>query len=242
MGTWNKRATLTLVPLGLAGCDGELSTLNPAGPVAYEVAWLWWAMLTGAIVLTLMVGILVMMGFGRPRAVPERRWTLALGVWFSVAILSVMLVAGLWVGERILPRDTGAVQVRVHTFQWGWRFTQPGPDGEPVETDNILYIPAGEPVVALVTSEDVIHSFWVPRLAGKIDAVPGRTNEVLLQADEPGLYEGVCAEFCGVGHALMRFQVVAYSPDNPPDALMAQPAGELSDVPPPGIQPQGATE
>jgi len=216
----------------LAGCDGPLSTLNPAGPVARDIAWLWWAMLAGAALITLMVGVLVAMGFGRPRDIPERRWTMTLGLWFSVAVLSVMLAAGLWVGERILPRDAGAVQVQAHAYQWGWRFTQPGADGQPVETTDILYIPAGQPVEVLVTAEDVIHSFWVPRLAGKVDAIPGRTNRLRLQADAPGHHDGLCAEFCGVGHAVMRFVLVAYPHDSPPEALMQDR----------GVQPQGATE
>jgi len=229
-----KSPGLVLVPLALAGCDGPLSALSPAGPAARDIAWLWWAMLAGAAALTLLVLVLVAMGFGRPREVPERRWTVALGVWFSVAILGALLVAGLWVGERNLPPGNGAVQVRVHAHQWGWRFTQPGPDGAPVETRDVLYIPAGEAIEVLVSAEDVIHSFWVPRLAGKIDAIPGRVNRLFLQADAPGRYGGVCAEFCGAGHALMRFEVVAYPPDDPPDALR-QPA-------PPAALPQGASE
>ncbi|MCC5970574.1 MAG: cytochrome c oxidase subunit II [Pararhodobacter sp.] len=203
----------------LVGCDGPLSTLSPAGPIAAEIAWLWWAMLAGAALLTLMVGVLVAMSFGRPRDIPERRWTVTLGVWFSIAVLSVVLATGLWLGERILPRDDGAVTVHAHGFQWGWRFTQPGADGQPVETLDTLYIPAGQPVDVLVTSGDVIHAFWVPRLAGKIDAIPGRENRLRLQADMPGRFDGVCAEFCGLGHAVMRFAVIAYPPDAPPEAL-----------------------
>lgn len=220
---WHKPLSLVLVPLALAGCEGPLSALSPAGPVARDIAWLWWAMLAGAALITVMVGVLVALGFGRPRDIPARRWTIDLGLWFSMAVLSIMLAAGLWVGERILPRDAGAVQVQAHAVQWGWRFTQPGADGQPVETNDILYIPAGQPVEVLVTSEDVIHAFWVPRLAGKVDAIPGRTNRLRLQADAPGRHDGLCAEFCGLGHAVMRFQLVAYPPDNPPEALTQQP-------------------
>jgi len=208
-----------LVPVALAGCDGPLSALNAGGQVARDIAWLWWAMLAGAGLITAMVGVLVVMGFGRPRDIPERRWTVALGLWFSVAVLGTLLAAGLWVGERILPRGGGAVEVRAHAVQWGWHFTQPGAQGAAVQSVDTLYIPAGQPVDVLVTSEDVIHAFWVPRLAGKIDAIPGRENRLRLQADAPGQYGGLCAEFCGLGHAAMRFTVIAYPPDALPEAL-----------------------
>jgi len=176
-------------------------------------------MLAGAALLTLMVIVLVAMSFGPPRPVSPRRWTHGLGVGFSMVVLSVTLAGGLWVGERILPRDDGAVEVHAHAFQFGWEFTQPGPDG-PVVTPGILYIPAGQPVDVLITSEDVIHSFWVPQLAGKMDAVPGRTNRMRLQADQPGLLRGLCAEFCGEGHAVMRFDVQVIAAEDWPAALL----------------------
>ncbi|WP_420225042.1 cytochrome c oxidase subunit II [Pigmentiphaga litoralis] len=77
-------------------------------------------------------------------------------------------------------------------------------------TQTIIHIPAGEPIDFHITSRDVIHSFWIPRLGGKMDAIPGRINVMRLQADAPGIYRGVCAEFCGVGHALMPFEVHAH--------------------------------
>ncbi|MCC5988923.1 MAG: cytochrome c oxidase subunit II [Pararhodobacter sp.] len=211
---------MSAVPLALAGCDTELSALSPAGPAAAQIAWLWWGMLAASSALFLLVLVLVAMSFGAPRDVPARRWTHTLGVGFSLAVLSVFLAAGLWVGERLVPRGAAAVEVRAHAFQWGWRFTQPGPRGM-VETHDVLHIPAGEPVDVIVTAEDVIHAFWVPRLAGKIDAVPGRQNRLRLQADEPGRYAGMCAEFCGVGHAIMPFEVIAHPSEDWPQAVTA---------------------
>src|SRR5690606_31578213 len=82
-----------------------------------------------------------------------------------------------------------------------------------ITTTNNLHIPAGTVIDLNLQSADVIHSFWVPRLAGKLDNIPGRTNTMWLTADEPGTYYGQCAEFCGLGHALMRFQVIAHEPD-----------------------------
>lgn len=214
-----KRRGALAVPVLLAGCNTPLSTLAPAGPVAADIAVLWWVMLAGAAVLTLLVVGLVAAGFGRPRQVDERRWSVTLGVWFPLTVLAVLLAAAIWAGERAVARGP-AVEVRAHAFQFGWTFTHPGPDG-PVETATVLHIPAGQPVDVLITAQDVIHGFWVPRLSGKLDAIPGRENRLRLQADQPGSYDGVCAEFCGLGHAAMAFEVVAHPPDNWPPRLEA---------------------
>ncbi|MGY6695078.1 MAG: cytochrome c oxidase subunit II [Roseinatronobacter sp.] len=202
----------------LMGCDGELSTLAPAGPVASDIAMLWWIMLAGSAAITLLMIVLIFLSLGRPRATSGKFWTHGMGLAFSLVILTSLLAVGLWVGERIVPRDDGAVTVQAHARQWGWTFTHQGPDGVAVETEDLLHIPAGQPVDVLITSEDVIHAFWVPQLAGKMDAIPGRTNRARLQADEPGQYEGLCAEFCGLGHARMRFSVQAHAVW-PPDLI-----------------------
>lgn len=197
--------------LVLAGCGGPLSTLQPGGPIAADIAWLWWSMLIGAGVLTALVLVLLAMGWGRARPVNARVWTHGMGLWFSMAVLSVILGAGLWVGERILPRDDAAISVQAHALQWGWEFTHTDASGAEMRSNGTLHIPAGQPVDVLITSQDVIHSFWVPQLAGKMDAIPGRVNRARLQADAPGRFAGLCAEFCGVGHAHMRFDVVAHA-------------------------------
>lgn len=198
--------------------------LEPGGPVAADIAWLWWAMLAGAGVLTVLVLALLALGWGRARAVDARVWTYGLGVWFSLGVLSLVLAAGLWVGERILPRADGAVTVRAEALQWGWRFSHADGTGEWVGTGGTLHIPAGRPVDVLVTSQDVVHAFWVPQLAGKVDAVPGRVNRLRLQAGSPGRFAGQCAEFCGLGHAHMRFDVVAHAgwPPAPDDLAGAE--------------------
>lgn len=217
-----KRMAAVSVPLFAAqACTAPLSTLDPAGPSAEAIAWLWWVFLAGAAGLTLFVMALLALSFGAPRAVSEQRWTWGLGVWLSLAILSAMLVAGVAVGERLLPRDA-ALEVRAHAQQWNWTFTHPGPDGTVIETGRDLHIPAGQPVDVRITSADVIHSFWVPRLAGKMDAIPGRENVLRLQAASPGIYEGRCAEFCGIGYATHRFRVIAHSPADWPASVPAQ--------------------
>ncbi|RGP37459.1 cytochrome c oxidase subunit II [Pseudotabrizicola alkalilacus] len=217
-----KAAVAGLVPL-LAGCQGSLSTLDPAGPSASLVAGLWWAMLIGAGLITAFVLILLAVAWRRPegKGADERVWTLGLGVGFVMTVLVALVGYGFWVGERILPRDDGAVRVTAEARQWGWTFTQPGPDGALLETRDVLYVPAGVPFDIEITATDVIHSFWVPRLGGKMDAVPGRVNVARLMADAPGEHEGLCAEFCGIGHSVMRFTVVVYEPGAFPDLTVS---------------------
>jgi cytochrome c oxidase subunit II len=210
-----KAAAAAAVPL-LAGCAGPLSALDPDGPIASEVALLWWIMLAGSGVLTLFVLVLLWIAMRSPRReTSERIWIHGLGVGFALVVLTALLVYGLIVGERILPRDDGAVHVRAQGEMWRWSFLQPGPDGTTVATRDTLYLPANARINVEITSEDVIHSFWVPRLGGKMDAMPGRVNVQRLVTVGPGTYDGVCTEFCGLGHTFMRFQVVVYDPDEP---------------------------
>ncbi|MFQ5948997.1 MAG: cytochrome c oxidase subunit II, partial [Acidimicrobiia bacterium] len=129
-------------------------------------------------------------------------WTIIPAVLLAfVAVPTVLTIFDL----RETP--TGDVlNVRVTGHQWWWEFEYPDLE---VVTANELHIPAGRPVYLTMTSADVIHSFWVPQLNGKRDVVPGRETNLTLFADEPGLYLGQCAEFCGLGHADMRVQVLA---------------------------------
>lgn len=226
-GFWHKARAAAAVPL-LAGCDGALSTLAPAGPAAQNAALLWWVMLAGAGLITaLVMALLVAAVRNNGAARSERAWIQGLGLWFTGAVLVVLVGFSLWIGERMLARADGALRVGAHASQWQWQFTQPGPDGTPVRTQGTLFVPAGTSFDVAITAADVIHSFWVPRLGGKMDAIPGRTNLHRLRADAPGIYEGLCAEFCGTGHGFMRFTVVAYDPAGPmPDmsaALIPEP-------------------
>lgn len=221
---WGGKAlAAATVPL-LAGCEGALSTLAPAGPAASGIALLWWVMLGGAGLITGLVLALAWIALRRgPRATAERPWTIWGGLAFPLAVLAVLVGFALWTGERMIARDDGALAVQAEAHQWGWRFVQPGPDG-PVRTEGVLYVPAGRPFDIVLTSRDVIHSFWVPQLGGKMDAIPGHPNVHRLQADAPGRHEGLCAEFCGLGHAAMRFEVVVYDPAGPFPDVAARPA------------------
>src|SRR5690606_26380298 len=118
------------------------------------------------------------------------------GLVFPTVVLAVLMAFAFLGGERLSARGEGAEPIRVHARQWLWTANYPA--GE--RTVNIIHIPAGRTVTLIITSEDVIHSFWVPRLAGKIDAIPGKENRIRLMADEPGIYRGQCAEYCGIGH------------------------------------------
>ncbi len=139
--------------------------------------------------------------------------TLALALFTVLAVRTGMSVSSPG-GEPEL-----VVEVTGHQFWWEVRYPEQG-----VVTANEIPIPAGRPVEFRVTSADVIHSFWVPRLAGKLDMSPGRTNRLRAMADEPGLYRGQCTEFCGVQHALMSLLVVAREPAKF-DAWMARRRG-----------------
>lgn len=107
------------------------------------------------------------------------------------------------------PAGSTPLQITVVGHQWWWEFDYPG---QKIVTADEMHIPAGRTVELTLKSVDVLHSFWVPSLAGKEDTVPGITNTMWLKADAPGTYPGQCAEFCGTSHSLMRFDVVAQSP------------------------------
>src|SRR5690606_33365747 len=108
--------------------------------------------------------------------------------------------------------DIGA-RIEVSGEQWWWRVRYRLPQGETVETANEIRLPAGERAEFILTSPDVIHSFWIPSLGGKVDMIPGRTTALVLQPVKPGIYRGACAEYCGTAHALMNFMVVVMKPD-----------------------------
>jgi cytochrome c oxidase subunit 2 len=128
----------------------------------------------------------------------------------------------LWFGFKLLDEQTGspdaqALKISVVGERWWWRVRYRANDGTVTETANELRIPVGYPVELDLTSNDVIHSFWVPSLAGKVDMVPGHTNSLTLNATTAGIYRGQCAEYCGGAHALMSFYIVA----EPVDAFAA---------------------
>ncbi|MTE01198.1 cytochrome B [Paracoccus sp. YIM 132242] len=201
----------------LAGCENRLSAVQPAGPAADIIATLWWVMLGGAAAILLLVLVLLALAFrrggGPSDAAADSRgeavWIKGLGLGFTMAVLAALSAWGLWIGERLLPRPgPGVVAVEAQGRQWAWRFSYPDAPGR--VTEGALHIPAGRPVDVRITSADVIHSFWVPRLAGKLDAIPGHVNTLRIEAWRPGEYAGVSAEFSGPGYRRHHFTVVAH--------------------------------
>ncbi|MGF7163442.1 cytochrome c oxidase subunit 2 [Rhodoligotrophos appendicifer] len=223
----------------MTGCSGDLSTLDPAGPSAKAIADLWWVMLAGAGVIFASVMALFLLTLWRPhraRILSSRGWIVAGGLVMPLPILAVLLAVALVQGETMLQRtgDDGEVlRIEARSRMWEWEFFYPETAGAssamPRSTLGILHIPAGRVIEIVATSEDVIHSFWVPRLGGKIDAIPGHAATLRILADRPGRYGGICAEYCGTGHASMSFVVEAHDPSAFEPAirqLASRPGGE----------------
>jgi cytochrome c oxidase subunit 2 len=148
----------------------------------------------------------------------ERRMTRTIIVAVVVTVITLfgLLVASVATGRSISPlrAPADALTVKVIGHQWWWDFEYQHPDpSRMIRSPNELHIPVGRPVKIQTTSVDVIHSFWVPNLHGKLDLIPGRTGDTWIQADRPGVYRGQCAEFCGFQHANMALQVIAEPAD-----------------------------
>lgn len=167
-------------------------------------------MLAGAAAIFVFVMLLLVLAWRRKGGRGnEKVWVWGLGLAFPVVTLAALTAYGLILGERLRPvAAPDLVTVRAEARQWAWSFGYADAPG--VVTENILHIPAGRPVDVEITSLDVIHSFWVPRLAGKLDAIPGHVNRLRLQADRPGDYAGLSAEFSGAGYTDHGFSVRAH--------------------------------
>lgn len=222
---WFRCLCCTGVPLALGGCSGDFSALDPAGPSAASIANLWWAMLWGSFALfTLVLGLflaaVLVPRFGR--GVSQARWIILGGLILPVPVLAGLTFYAFAQGEFLLKGAVSeaneVLEVRAIGRMWQWQFSYPSVSGGPVHTD-ILHIPAGRTIEIIAESEDVIHSFWVPRLGGKIDAVPGHSSRLRIRADQPGRYGGICSEYCGTGHAGMQFEVRALGQDDFRDFL-----------------------
>jgi len=137
-----------------------------------------------------------------------RRLIVLGGVLLPTVLLAALLAYGLHTLPRMLaPAPAGSLQVHVAGLQWWWRVRYQPPGAAAFETANEIVLPVGEPVQFVLESPDVVHSFWIPNLAGKMDMIPGRTTRLALTATRAGSYRGACAEYCGTSHAYMAFAV-----------------------------------
>ena len=224
-------ASCAAVVLLMAGCsqfDGPQNTFSPAGEVAQEQKFLFlfvtWIALP---IMVLVLGAIVYAAirFRRrsddeplPKQVHgntalELTWTI-----IPVILLVIIAVPTLdGIAKLGAKKGDSAFNVTITGTRFTWEFDYNDvmdADGQPLFTTDELHVPVCAVVAADVEAKDVLHSFWIPRLAGKQDAVPGRTNHLWFQADKPGTYEGQCAEFCGIGHSNMRMRVVVQTAED----------------------------
>ena len=209
----------------LAGCNAHQSTLAPFGADAADIRRLFLIMLVGAVVIAVAVALLMRRAVRAPEGDLTHHGGMRLVLWLGGIIPTIVLL-GLLVYSLpyMKPRVVGPADlaIAVEGEQFWWRVTYRPPNAAPVETANEIRVPVGRTVAFRLTAADVVHSFWIPGLGGKMDMIPGRTNTLVVRADKPGRYRGQCAEFCGLSHALMAFDVIAM----PPAAFDAWLAGQ----------------
>lgn len=213
-----RSSLMPLALLGLAGCTGTQSALDPHGPVAESIAHTWWVLFWGAgIILSLVMGLVMYAMFREPEhkaRLPHLPFLVGAGLVFPIVVLSALVVFGTLVGRDITRADDEALVIEVTGHQWWWEVRYPATDDAPeVVTANELHLPVGVPVEFVIESADVVHSFWIPNLGGKVDMIPGRSNTLRLQAARPGRFRAQCAEFCGAQHSRMGFIAVATEAD-----------------------------
>ncbi len=215
--TWALVATVALV--AVACSSKSPSMLDPHGNESNRVANDWWLMFAlAAAVYAIVAGMVVFAVLrGRRKATaavgvsgddsPKRDngFVVVGGILVPVVILAVLAVVTVTTTNGVRQRQSGALRITVNGERWWWDIEYP----RGVRDANQIHIPVGRQVDITLRSDNVIHSFWVPQLAGKVDMIPGQTNHLRLTADKAGTYRGQCAEFCGIQHAHMAFLVIA---------------------------------
>jgi cytochrome c oxidase subunit II len=220
---WSKHSRARSLPvllglLLLPACDGIQSVLDPRGPDAQQIAVMSWIMFAeGALIFLIVMALAAYALFASPNRrakIGRRDLIIGGGILFPVVMLSALLIYSLTVADAIVGTvEPAALRIEVVGEQWWWRVHYLDSAGKPqVVTANEIHIPVGRPVELSLKSADVIHSFWVPSLAGKVDMIPGHINTLHLKAKQPGVFRGQCAEYCGGPHALMAFYLVAQTP------------------------------
>jgi cytochrome c oxidase subunit 2 len=202
---------LALVLLVGAGCGGHSpSMLDPHGSEARSIAGVWWLMFAIAAAVYVIVAGLIVFALvrGRRRAhdlrVSDDGLIWVGGVIAPVVILAVLAVVTVTTTMDLRPASAEAVRVEVVGKRWWWDVSYPGTG---IRTADEIRLPVGRPVDLILRSDNVVHSFWVPQLAGKVDMIPGQTNHLRFTPEKVGVYRGACAEFCGIDHGRMSFTI-----------------------------------
>jgi cytochrome c oxidase subunit 2 len=222
-----QRRTVLIALFGVAIPSGvfaaPLQYLTGASARAQPVVWLTWGVLLISIAVTVIIAGLLLAGVMRRHAAADPRTLMpdAGGMswlWIGVGLSAVaLLVTVVWtvvvLAEIQAPGVVPRVTIEITGRQWWWQVRYLSTDPAlAFDTANEIHIPVGEPIRLKLVGGDVIHSFWVPQLAGKMDAIPGQINETWIEASAPGTWTGQCTEYCGVQHAKMLLKVVAQTP------------------------------
>ena len=194
--------------------DGPQSVLAPAGPDAVLIAEISWVLFAGGAIVFVVVMAIAAYAIGarRERAadLSSRALVVGGGIVFPTVVLTALLGYSLWRSTALAVAGGAPLRIEVTGEQWWWRVHYLDAEGRvDFATANEIRIPVGTPVDLTLRSADVIHSFWVPALAGKLDMIPGRVTSMRISADRTGTYRGQCAEYCGGPHGFMALAVVA---------------------------------
>jgi cytochrome c oxidase subunit 2 len=203
-------AGIVWVVLASSACGGPQSALDPAGHDAERIAELFiWMTAGGVVIWIVMVALGLYAPHARQNPRAANRLIIGGGVIFPVAVLTALLPYGLSeMPGKLAPAADGRVWIEVSASQWWWRVRYFPPGHAPIDLANELRLPVGQRLNVRLVSSDVIHSFWIPSIAGKLDMIPGRVNTLALEPTRTGTFRGACAEYCGTSHARMNFTVV----------------------------------
>jgi cytochrome c oxidase subunit 2 len=212
-----KLITVIAAAAAAAGCSGVQSALAPSGRDADRIATLFWWMTGGsAVVWLIVIGLAIYYarrasGTRNPRR--DRALVVGGGVIFPTVVITVLLVYGLaMIPETVARAPEGSLRIAVTGEQWWWRVKYIRPSGEEITLANEIRLPVGEPAEFRLDSDNVIHSFWIPPLGGKMDMIPGRITYLTVRPTRTGIFRGACAEYCGTSHALMVLTAIAEEP------------------------------
>jgi cytochrome c oxidase subunit 2 len=245
-------AALACIPLlsGCFWLDGPQSTFDPSGPVARHQQDLFYLTCWVCLVIFVIVGGVLAYAMIKFRAKgsaedfpepvesghgnPMVEISLIGASVLALVVIAIPTFKEIWYSYDVpVEQKADSYEVTATGYQWWFKFDYPNETAQtvdgagkaanaPFSTANELVIPAGRPVKINLRTVDVIHSFWIPKLAGKVDMMPNRANHLWVQADKPGYFWGQCAEFCGESHAVMRFRVIALGPREFNDWVNAQ--------------------